>query len=179
MLFFRKKLTPEKFAEQLGKLMVDIAIHDWTTLQKTWRREFDDRTEAALRAEFAAFMLAVADRLTRQIHDHPVHARIMQSAISATRARFTDQRANPYEREQHFDRLYSARARKYASCSSIIGEEPSSIVSSAASHFVETFLPDVPRSQLPAVLDATVKTLAEDAASLMHVPPFGDYPLVL
>lgn len=61
--FFRKKPSPTKLAEDLGPLLVRVAVNECGSFQQAWNREIDDQTQVALFAEFLILLVAAADRL--------------------------------------------------------------------------------------------------------------------
>lgn len=72
----------------------------------------------------------------------------------------------------YFEELFADRFAKFASCSSIMGEGMDSLSFTGARHLAETFLDDLPESQLPEAVLETGKVVSNAMWALATVPSF-------
>jgi len=175
MSLFRRKPSPRKLAEDLGSLLVQVAVHECGSFQQAWRREIDDETQVALFAEFLVLLVAVADRLAFDKFGDPVRSQIMNPVVDTARACFANQQhfgPTPEERGLYFEQIFADRFRKFGSCSNIMGEGMDSLVFTGARHLAETFLDDLPESELPEAVLETGKVVSSAVIALMTVPSF-------
>lgn len=175
MGLFRRKPSPRKIADDLGPLLVQVAVHECSNFQQAWRRELDDQTQVALFAEFLVLLVAVADRLAFGNFGDPVRSQIMNRVVDTARKSFANQQyfgSTAEERGLYFEKLFADRFAKFVSCSSIMGEGMNSLVFSGARHLAETFLDDLPESQLPDAILETGKVISKAIIALMTVPSF-------
>ena len=175
MGLFRRKPSPRKIADDLSPLLVQVAVHECGNFQQAWRCEIDDKKQVALFAEFLILLVAVADRLAFGKFSDPVRSQIMNPVVDTARKCFANQQhfgSTPEERGLYFEKLFADRYAKYASCSSIMGEGMDSLAFTGARHLAETFLDDLPESQLPEAALETGKVISKAIIALMTVPSF-------
>jgi hypothetical protein len=175
MGLFRRKPSPRKIADDLGPLLVKVAVHECGSFQQAWRREIDDHKQVSLFAEILVLLVAVADRLAFDKFGDPVRSQIMNPIVDTARTCFANQQhfgSSPEERGLHFEQLFADRFAKFASCSSIMGEGMDSLVFTGARHLAETFLDDLAESQMPDALLETGKVVSNAIIALMTVPSF-------
>lgn len=173
--FFRRESLSGKLAKDLGPLLVRVAVHECGTLQQVWKRGIDDETQVALFAEFIIVLIAVADRLAFQKFGDPIRSQVMNPVVDTARDCFANQQyfgSTPRERERRFEELLAERFQKFASCSSIMGEGMNSLVFTCSRHLAETFLDDIPESELPNAVVETDKAVSSAIVALMTVPTF-------
>lgn len=164
MGLFRRKPSPRKIADDLGPLLVQVAVHECSSFQQAWHREIDDQTQVALFAEFLVLLLTFADRLAFGKFGDPVRSQIMNPVVDTARKSFANQQhfgSTSEERGLYFEKLFADRFAKFASCSSIMGEGMDSLAFTGARHLAETFLDDLPESQLPDAVLATGKVVSK------------------
>lgn len=175
MGLFRKKPSPSKIADDLGPLLVQVAVHECGNFQQAWRRKIEDERQVALFAEFLVLLVAVADRLAFGKFGDPVRSQIMNPVVDTARKCFANQQhfgATQEDRGLYFEQLFADRFAKYASCSSIMGEGMDSLTFTGARHLAETFLDDLPEPQLPGAVLETGKVVSKAIIALMTVPLF-------
>lgn len=175
MGLFRRKPSPRKIADELGPLLVQVAVRECGSLQEAWQREIDDRAQVSLFAEFLVLLVAVGDRLAFDKFGDPIRSQIMNPVVDRARTCFANQEhfgSTPDERGAYFEKLFADRFARFASCSSIMGEGMDSLVFTGARHLAETFLDDLPASQLPDVVLETGKVVSKAIFALMTVPSF-------
>ncbi len=175
MRLFRKKPSPQEISDKLGPLLVQAAVMESVSFQDAWRRELDDRTQAALFAEFLIFLIAYADRLAFGTFGDPVRSQIMNSVVDTAQECFANQRhfgSTSKQRGLYFETLCNERLVKFSSCSSVMGGGVDSLAVTGAGHLVETFLSDLPESQLPTAILETSKVVSKSMIALMIVPSF-------
>jgi site-specific recombinase XerD len=68
--------------------------------------------------------------------------------------------------------LFAGRLHQLASCSSIMGKGMNSLVFTGPRHLVETFLDDLPESEMPDAVVETGKVVGKAILALMTVPLF-------
>jgi hypothetical protein len=164
---FRRKTSPSKIAEDLGPLLVQVALHECGTFQQVWKRDLDEKTQVAL--------FAMADRFAFDKFGDPTRSKVMNQVVDTIRDCFANQchfGDTRQERVIYFDRFFIDRFQKYATCSGIMSEEQGSLIFSGAQHLVETFLEDIPESQLPDAFLQTGKTLSLSVIALLATPTF-------
>ncbi|MDP7671510.1 MAG: hypothetical protein QGF21_06155 [Vicinamibacterales bacterium] len=172
---FRKKPSPSELAEDLGPLLVQVAVHECKSFQQAWDRELDNKTQVALFAKFMILLVAVADRLAFDKFGDPVRSEILNPVVDTARTCFARQKSfgpTPEKRGLYFDRLFDRRFQMFASCSTIMGEGLDSVVFTGAQHLAETFLDDLPDSELPDAVVETGKVVTKAVVALMTVPSF-------
>lgn len=175
MSLFRRKPSPGRIADDIGPLLVQVAAHECGNFQQAWRREIDDQTQVALFAEFLVLLVAVTDRLAFSKFGDPIRSQIMNPVVDTARKCFANQQhfgSTPEERGFYFEQLFADRFAKFASCSSIMGEGMDSLAFTGARHLVETFLDDLPDSQLPGAVLETGKVVSQSIIALKTVPSF-------
>lgn len=175
MGLFRRKPSPSKIAEDLGPLLVQVAAHECGNVQQAWGREIDDKTQVALFAEFLILLVAVADRLAFDRFGDPERSQIMNPVVDTAKMCFANQKHfghTPEERGSYFEQLFAERFGTFASCSSIMGEGMDSLTFTGARHLAETFLDDLPESELPQAVLETGKVVSSAIIALMTVPSF-------
>lgn len=120
-------------------------------------------------------LVAVGDRLAFDKFGDPVRPQIVDPVVDTARACFANQRhvgLTAEERGSYFEHLLADRFRKFASCSSIMGEGMDSLVFTGARHLAETFLADLPESRLPEAVLETGKVVRTAIIALMTVASF-------
>lgn len=173
--FARKKPSPRKLAEDLDLLLLQVALDKCKSFEQAWQRNIDGETLIAIFAELAVLLIAVADRLAFGKFGDPVRSQIMNPVIDMTRKCFANQKhfgRTAKERALRFERLFGDRFQKFASCSSIMDEGMDSLVFVGARHLAETFLDDLPDSELPEAIAKTGKVVSAAITALMTVPLF-------
>ena len=172
---FHRKPSPSKIAEDLGPLLVQVALHECGTFQQVWKRDLDDTTQVALFAELTFILVAMADRFAFDKFGDPTRSKLMNQVVDTIRDCFANQSHfgdTRQERVIYFDRFFIDRFQKYAICSGIMGEGKGSLISSGVRHLAETFLEDIPESQLPDVVLQTGKALNLSVIALLATPTF-------
>jgi len=175
MGLFRRKPSPGNIADDLGPLLVQVAVHESANFQQAWGRKIEDQRQVALFAEFLVLLVTVADRLAFGKFGDPVRSQIMNPVVDTARKCFANQQhfgSTPEERGSFFEQLFADRFSKYASCSSIMGEGMDSLTFTGARHLAEMFLDDLPESQLPGAVLETGKVVSKAIIALMTVPSF-------
>ena len=173
--WFRSKPSPSKIAEDLGPLLVQVAVHECGTFQQVWKRELDDKTQVALFAEFTIILVAVADRLAFDRFGDPTRSQVMNHLVDTVRNCFANQSHfgdTRHERVTYFEHVFADRFRAFSTCSSIMGEGQDSLMFTGARHFAETFLEGIPKSQLLDAVLETGKALSTSVIALLATPTF-------
>jgi hypothetical protein len=173
--FFAKKQGPRKVAEDVGYLLVRVAVHECGSFQQAWNRELNDQEQVALFAEFIVILLAVADRLALDNFGDPVRSQIMNSVVDTARTSFANQThfgSTVQERGLHFEHLFANRFQELGSCSSIMGDGMNSVVFMGARQLVDTFLDDVTAAERVTMVVETGKVISRAIIALMTVPSF-------
>lgn len=172
---FHRKPSPSKIAENLGSLLVQVAVHECGNFQQIWKRQLDDETQVTLFAEFAIILVAVTDRLAFDKFGDPTRSKVINRVVETVRDCFVNQSHfgdTRQERIIYFERFFADRFRKFATCSSIMGEGQDSLIFTGTRHLVETFLEDIPESQFPEAVLETDKALINSVAALLTTPTF-------
>ena len=111
-----------------------------------------------------------------RLHDNlGERSQIINPVVDTARKCFANQQhfgSTLEERGLYFEKLFADRFAKFASCSSIMGEGMDSLIFTGSRHLVETFLDDLPDSQLPAAVLETGKVVSEAIIALMTVPSY-------
>jgi hypothetical protein len=172
---FRRKPSPSKIAEGLGPLLVQVAIHECDTFQQVWKRQLDEASQLRLFEELSIILVAVADRFAFQKFGDPTRDQFMNHVVDSVRNCFANQSHFGDTRQEkviYFERLFAERLQKFATCSSIMGEGQNSLIFAGARHLAETFLVDIPESQLPEAVLETGKALSNLVIALFTTPNF-------
>ncbi|KAB2960479.1 MAG: hypothetical protein F9K13_05310 [Candidatus Methylomirabilis oxygeniifera] len=172
---FHRKPSPSKIAEDLGPLFVQVAVHECGSFQQIWKRQLDDETQVMLFAEFAIILVAVADRLVFDKFGDPTRSKVINRVVETVRDCFVNQSHfgdTRQERIVYFERFFADRFQSFATCSSIMGEGQDSLISTGTRYLAETFLEDIPESQLPEAVLETDKTLSKSVVALLATPIF-------
>lgn len=90
MGLFRRNPSPRKIADDLGPLLVQVAVHECGNLQRAWRREIDNQKQVALFAELVVILIAYADRLVSGKFGDPVRSQIMNPVVDTAQKCFAN-----------------------------------------------------------------------------------------
>ncbi len=172
---FGGKPSPTKIAEDLGPLLVQVAVSECNTFQQIWKHQLDDKAQVALFAELAIILVAVADRLAFAKFGDPIRSNVMNAVVNTVRDSFTNQSHfgdTRQERVAYFEGLFAKRFQSFSTCSSIMGERQDQLIFTGARHVAERFLQDIPESQLPETVLETAKALSTSVVALFATPVF-------
>jgi len=169
-----QKEFAQQMAENLGTLLVQVAVHETGTLQTVWKRLLDDKSQVALFSEILVLLVAITDRFAFTKYGDPLRNIMMNAVVTFARNNVANQKhfgTTTPEREQHFERLFADRMGKYGSCSSIMGEGANTLVFTGGSLIAETFLKDIPEPQFQNVVFETCKVISTMLLASMKVEP--------